>query len=933
MSEVARHIDALHLIDGLVGRDVELAELGRRLAAALGGNGSVVLAEGEPGMGKTALAHELTWRARREGIVTSWGACLEGEGAPAYRPWIQILRSLGLSAATLLAPEVDSRFQIFDEVCELLRAAAAGPGMLVVLDDLHWADVPSMRLLQVLASEVAGWRLLVLGLYRRSEIYPQAELARALGVVLRERGTSRLTLRGLAPVEVELLAARVLRHAVEPALVRAVAARAEGNPLFVVELVRLAASSELAGRPLPDEVREVIARRLDRLREPVRQLVRQAAVLGREFSLRVLAEVAVTPAAELVDLLDEAIVSELLAAGDGVSLRFAHVLTQEVAYGELPPGERQRLHLRAADAIGDAEHLADARAHHLRQAVALGGTGPAVGATLQAASRAVSQLAYEHAAFQYRHAVALVDDSATRSRLLLELARCEFRSGAVAEAWASCRAAADLGRAAGNAVTLAEAATVVRGLTNDPICAEIHALCREALAALGGADPVLRARLLGQLAVTADRWARGVEPGSSQRALLAAETTGDPDALFLALQARHADLIDCRYSPERLAVGERAVRLGQDTGRQDYLAWGHVWRLDALWELSRRVPMDAELAALTGVVAHMREPLSIWRLTMIRASLALFEGRFADASELADQAVAIGRRGGQQEADFYHIVFGSHLAPQVGDFDTLAKVEAFVRRFASEGHVLRRAWLARVLRGLGRVDEASATWNSLLPHLDAFPRYTPEWIINLTTNAEFCVLLDRWDLAGRTYADLLPFADRLATAGAHTASRGPVSLYLGQLATLIEDWDAADKHLATALHLATAMGSPPFEAAARVEIARLLLARRRPGDTARAEAHLEAAIHVTLDLGMWPLAAEASALLAARRGGRSTPLSPREEQIAALVAQGLSNRQVAGKLHLSERTVETHVRSIFNKLGFDSRARIASWFASLPPRD
>jgi DNA-binding CsgD family transcriptional regulator len=918
--------------DGLVGREAELAELGRRLATARGGNGSVVLAEGEPGMGKTALAQELTRRARRDGMVTSWGACLEGEGAPAYRPWIQILRGLSSGTATLLAPDVDSRFQIFDEVAELLRTAAAGQGMLIVLDDLHWADVPSMRLLQVLAAEVAGWRLLVLGLYRRSEIYPRAELARALGIVLRERATSRLTLHGLTPGEVELLAARVLGHAAGHALVRAVAARAEGNPLFVVELVRLAASSGLAERALPDEVREVIARRLDRLQEPVRQLVRQASVLGRDFSLNVLAEVAGVPAAELVDPLDEAMAGELLAAGEGASLRFAHVLTQEVAYMELPAGERQRLHLRAANAIGDAEHLADARAHHLRQAVALGGTGPAVEATLQAARRAASQLAYEHATFQYRQAVALVDDSATLSRLLLELARCEFRSGAVAEAWASCRAAADLGRAARNAVTVAEAATVVHGLTNDPICAEIHALCREALAMLGGADPVLEARLLGQLAVTADRLARAVEPGSSQRALLAAEATGDPHALFLALQARNADLVDCRYSPERLAVGERALRLGLDTGRQEYLAWGHSWRLDALWELGRRVPMDAELAALTGVVAHMREPLTLWRLTMIRASLALFEGRFANASELADQAVAIGSRGGLQEADFYHVVFRSHLAPQVGDVDTLAEVEAFVRRFAQEGPVLRRTWLADVLAALGRVDEASSVWISLLPHLDAFPRYTPEWIINLTATADFCVLLDRRDLARTTYADLLPFADRQATGGAHTPSRGPVSLYLGRLARLVEDWDAADTHLAGALHLATAMGSPPFEATARVEIARLLLARRRSGDIARAEAHLEAAIWAAGDLGMRPLAAEASALLAARRGGRSTPLSPREEEIAALVAQGLSNRQVAGKLHLSERTVETHVRSIFNKLGFDSRARIASWFASRPPR-
>jgi ATP/maltotriose-dependent transcriptional regulator MalT len=915
-----------------VGREPELAVLGRGLAEACDGGGCVVLVEGEAGMGKTVLAHELTQRARQEGLITCWGGCLEAEGAPPYFPWTQILRALGVSTDMLLAPDEDSRFRRFYEVVEVLRTASGKRGMLLVLDDLHWADVPSMRLLQLVASQLTGFRLLIVGLYRSTEFRPGGELTQVLSALQRDRATSRLTMSGLATREIEELATHVLRRRPDDAFLRAVEQRTEGNPLFVVELVRLAASSGAGQGWLPAGVREVIARRFDRMPEATRHVLRQASVLGRDFSLGLVAQLADAPPSDIALSLEDAIAADLVTPGEGHSLRFAHSLMQEVAYGELSQVERQHLHKRAADAIGEADQLLDVRAHHLRQAAPLIGAAPALDATLLAARRATAQLAYEHAAFQYGQALGLLDllpdATVTRQELLLDLARCQFRSGAVTDSWASCRNAADLARAAGDAVTVAEAATVIRGLANDPICDEIHMLCREALTLLGGADPVLEARLLGQLAVTASQWAGGAEPGLTQRALVAAESTGDPDALFLALQARHTELVDARYALERLALGERAVQLGRDTGRDDYAFWGHVWRLDTFWELSRRVQMDTELAALTSVVGHLKEPLGRWRLTMVQASMAMMEGRYTDARTLADQALTIGRKGGHGEAEFMHVVFRDHLASQVSDEDDLSEVEVFVRRFAEEGPFFARAWHAHVLASLGRLDEASAVWASVLPHLDEFPRYTPEWIINLTASTDMCLLLDQKQLAPTLYADMLPFADRQATGGAHTPSRGPVALYLGKLARELENWEPADAHLASALHLATAMGARPHEAMTRVEMARLLLARRRTGDIARAEVLLEEAIRTARRLGMKSLESEASSLLAARRGGRSTPLSPREEEVAALVAKGLSNRQVASSLHLSERTVETHVRSIFNKLGVESRAGIASWFTA-----
>jgi DNA-binding CsgD family transcriptional regulator len=912
------------LVYGFVGRRSELEALERYLAAARGGAGRVVLVVGEPGIGKTALAHHLDGRARAAGVATAWGSCLETEGAPPYRPWTQVLSALEIPTDRLLAADTAARYRVFDEIVGLLRERAED-GLLLVLDDLHRADAPSLLLLRGLAAAVAESRLLVVGLCRRVAVAPRSEPAEMLSAVLRERATTRLPLGGLADDEVEELVAASLR---QPVLVRAVQRRAEGNPLFALELARLAATAGDVGS-LPAEVQEVIGRRLAGLPAQTRELLGAAAVLGRDFSAGLLAEVAEAQPARVPDLLRPAVTAELVVSGENGN-RFAHALIHEVAYAELPGPLRHRLHCRAATAVAPDD--LDARAHHLRAAARLSGDASAVDdaveMTLQAARRATDQLAHEHAAFQYRRALGLVPVGPSRHTLLLELARAEFRSGAVAAAWASCRSAADLARGCGDAETVADAAVVVRGLANDAVCGQVHALCRDALAMLGGRDLMREARLLAQLAVTADPLSGGAEPGLCDRALVAAEATGDPDALFLALQARHADLVDVRRPADRLAVGERAVHVGRATGRAEYALWGHVWRANAFWELSQRVPLDAEVAAFATAVGRLREPVLVWRLTMVQASLAMHEGRFAEAAELADRAREIGRRGGHGEAEFLHVVFRSHLAPLIGA--DLGEVEAFVRRFTETGPYLARFWHAGVLADMGRVEESAAVLASVAPHWAEFPRGAPEWIIGLTGLADLYVLFDDVAAAKAAYADLLPFGDRQAIGGAHTPSRGPVALYLGKLARHLRDWTASEAHMDEALRLATAMGSPPFEALGQVELARMLLARRLPIDGNRAERLLETAIATADRLGMAPLAATARGMLAGRRRGRVGPLSAREEEVAALIAGGASNRHIAGRLRLSERTVETHVRNIFHKLDVESRAGIAGWFARQP---
>lgn len=382
----------------LVGRERELAVLERRFEAARSGAGSSVLIEGEAGAGKTALAHELVQRVRRAGMRAVWGACLEGEGASPYWPWLQILREPGESGDALLHPsggEGGSRYHIFDDIVDVLRGHSSEHGLLIVVDDLHWADVPSMRLAQAVAATAPDSSLLVVGLYRGREVYPCPELADGLRSIRRERATTMMTLGGLTPDEVAELAVRRLGHRADEDSVRWMLDRAEGNPLFVLELVRLVEATGRAEPRLPESVGEVIGHRLRRLPPTTREALRLAAVLGREFTPALLGALMGEPPAAVTDVLDDAAAAEIVAPVEPHAYRFNHVLIQEVLYAELPTAKRQQLHALAAQALQTdrAQRSVEVLAHHLRQAAPIGWAPEALKATKASAGRARSQLA------------------------------------------------------------------------------------------------------------------------------------------------------------------------------------------------------------------------------------------------------------------------------------------------------------------------------------------------------------------------------------------------------------------------------------------------------------------------------------------------------------------------------------------------------------
>lgn len=350
------------------------------------------------------------------------------------------------------------------------------------------------------------------------------------------------------------------------------------------------------------------------------------------------------------------------------------------------------------------------------------------------ARAAFSRLQYDEAAYHFRAAVTLhprVPGGATnRGRLLLELARAQFRAGRVEDAWNSCEEAARTGRADGDAYLVADAAVAIRG--SGPgfwtFTARQNSLCREALAMLGGADPVRETRLRAQLGSTINPWTRPL--ADPEGASGDGDADRDAESAFLGLQASHTRLLNVAHVLERLALADEAMALGVSSGSDEYLAWGLLWRLGALYQLGRRVELDSDLMSTAAVVDRLKEPLWTYRLLNVRSSLAILDGDYHAADRLSWDALQIAESCGLQEAVFLRCVTTSCLAMLTGA--GLDEAEEQIRRLVADAPFFARGWHAELLVALGRMDEAATIWRGLAPPRRAAPTLSgmargPRW--------------------------------------------------------------------------------------------------------------------------------------------------------------------------------------------------------------
>jgi len=473
-----------------VGRQREMASLHAALAEALSGRGRLVMLAGEPGIGKTRTAQELSVYATQRGAQVFWGRCYENPGAPPYWPWVQIIRSyvrerdaeqiraeMGGAAADIaeIVPDVrhalpdlpsapsltdpeQARFRLFDSVTTFLINAARGQPLVLALDNLHWADRASLLLLEFLTREIGASRILLLGTYRDIEVSRQHPLFETLGELSRDRLQYRIALRGLDREEVGHFLDLAVGGQPTEELVESVHQRTEGNPFFVIEVVRLLAqegqlASGSAHRPrgsamkIPEGVREVIGRRLNRLSPACNQILSVASVIGREFGLEELrCTVDAFLAESLLDSLEETLAAHILEEVPQAEGRFqfTHVLIRETLYDELTAPRRAQLHRRIGEALETlysadiGPHLARLT-HHFGEAFQAGDRAKAVEYAERAGARADVLLAYEEAAHYYQMALdglerEMMLDQRRRCRLLLALGEARRKAGDFAQA-------------------------------------------------------------------------------------------------------------------------------------------------------------------------------------------------------------------------------------------------------------------------------------------------------------------------------------------------------------------------------------------------------------------------------------------------------------------------------------------------------------------
>ena len=494
----------------------------------------------------------------------------------------------------------------------------------------------------------------------------------------------------------------------------------------------------------------------------------------------------------------------------------------------------------------------------------------------------------------------------------------EHRGGAVeardAEGW---RASVALAREQGDAATLARAALAQRASDDLGLNADIHALCTEVLHRLDPTDTALAVQVRAQLVATASPFLLGTVPVEP---VGPAPVDDDPESMFLWLQARHAEEAGLQGLGARVRLADAAVGLGQRTGVEEYVCWGRRWRLDTQLTLGDAVGAAAELEALRPLVDRRRDPGWQRHLALVRAVRHEILGEFGAARRAVTEAVALDPG---PEAAFFALVVRADVACLTGvDLDdTTTEVEARVARLP----YFARGWSARMAMAQGRREDVELWWRTLVPHLDEMPPRAPEWVVAQVGHAELCCWLGDAEAAGWLYRTLAPYSGLQVGVYAYAPYGGPVDLALGRLAALLGDEATALHHLRAAERSCSRLGAWPYLALVREELA------RRPGlDATARHSYAEGAARLAARLGMAPLARMCEGLLRGLTPG-VTALTPREHEIAALVAEGLSNTAIAARLTLSVRTVENHVSHLLAKLGVTSRAAVAAWHVRTHP--
>jgi DNA-binding CsgD family transcriptional regulator len=682
-----------------------------------------------------------------------------------------------------------------------------------------------------------------------------------------------------------------------------------------------------------------------RLPEDVRDTITTAALLAERLSPGLVAAASGRATSEVSDHLATAVSAGILRFGT-TGLAFTHALVRDAIVAELTDDRRSEVHGRIAAAMEQtgADLLAGPSAVHWDLSGGAAAAAHCRDQARRAAALAAREMAHdravEFARLSLRHARQLTAPDQELAEALVELARYEWAAGLLSRALHTCREALDIAEACGDARLMAHAALVPQGIGSVDVSRVVDGLCRRALGRLGSEDDVLRARLLGVRAVAAADEPQGQQSDAptadslSRAALDLADGTGNVEAELETVAARHFVLSYPQAIDERTRLAERAVHLGRASRSPIGPLWGRLWQADIALQHGQLDRLEYVIAQLGSIAAERSSVLADWHRLRLLAVRSALIGEFEQARVHAAAGQRLARRVGDLSMLGMHVAFTVHLGLTRGDAQEVAP-DALEVTEATPSLPLVEVSRTALLVLLGRHDEAVTAFARLRDLPERFP-LGPRWHGTVGQVGQVAVLLGDAEVADRCYRHLLPTARWCSGDGGGTPfSFGSNELLLGMLAQCCGNLPAACDHFERAVAANTRLGARPFVALAQLGWAE---SRIRVGDHAQSQSQSEPAVgrpglEATLGAAATelrrldmpgPLSRAENLLERLDRDGSSAAgLSTRELQVATLVAQGLTNRQIAERLFLSVRTVESHVRSALAKERLTSRTELA----------